>query len=89
MARVSGVEVADGERGVPGALHITVLEPVLLRDAPGPRARVAVGLELERHRRHLPAVALEEAELVLDLVTVLVRHDVRDREVPDRLPVAL
>ena len=89
MAGVAGVEVADGEGGVERLLHVAVLESALLGGAVGPRAGVAVGLELERHRRQLPTVLLEEAELVLDLVTVLVRHDVRDREVADRAAVAL
>src|SRR3954470_12581713 len=89
MARVGGVEVADGERGVERLLHVTVLETVLPRGAVRPGARVAVRLELERHRGELPAIGVEEPELGLDLVAVLVGDDVRDREVADGPPVAL
>ena len=89
MAGVAGVEVADGEGGVQRLLHVTVFEAVLLVGALGPRAGVAVGLELERHRRKLLPVLLEQAELVLDLVGVLVGDDVGDREVADRSPVPL
>jgi hypothetical protein len=56
VARVGCVEVADGEGGVQRLLHVAVLETVLVVGALGPRAGVAVGLELERHRRELLAV---------------------------------
>ena len=86
VARVVRVEVADGQRGVERLLHVAVVEPVVLVRAVGPRAGVAVGLELERGRRDLVAVLLVEPELLLDLVAVLVGDDVGDREVADRAP---
>src|SRR3954464_9336010 len=77
---VAHVEVADGERRVRGLLEVARLEMTLGVDGVGPRPGEAVGLQLERLRARRHAV-VEGAQLLLQVVGVLVSHDVRDGEV--------
>ena len=73
----------DGQRGVDRLLDVLRVELALGVDGRAPRARHAVGLQLERLGA-VGAADREEAELVLQVVRVLVRDDVGDAEVARR-----
>src|SRR4029078_7744330 len=75
VAGAVGAEVADRQRSVERLLDVAVLELVFVLGGLCPAAGVAVGLELELHRRARGAVLVELAELGLDLVAVLVGDD--------------
>src|SRR3954470_18892586 len=86
MLRVAVVEVAGGRRGAEGLLDVALLDAPLAVDRVAPEAGHAVRLQLERLGAEARALRVE-AELLLDVVGVLVRDDVRQPEVTDRVPV--
>src|SRR5215210_3423085 len=84
---VAVVEVAGGGRGAQRLLDVALLDPALAVDRVAPEAGHAVGLELERLGAEARALGVE-AELLLDVVRVLVRDDVGQAEVADGVAVA-
>src|SRR4051795_474801 len=83
---VAVVEVAGGRRGAERLLDVALLDAPLAVDRVAPEAGHAVRLKLERLGAEARALRVE-AELLLDVVGVLVRDDVREPEVADRMPV--
>src|SRR3954451_19281211 len=84
---VAVVEVAGGRRGAERLLDVALLNAPLAVDRVAPEAGHAVRLKLERLGAEARALRVE-AELLLDVVGVLVRDDVREAEVADRVAVA-
>src|SRR3954451_1379558 len=83
---VAVVEVAGRGRGAQGLLDVALLDAPLAVHRVAPQAGHAVSLKLERLRAEARALRVEP-ELLLDVVGVLVRDDVREPEVADRVPV--
>src|SRR4051794_22719750 len=84
---VAVVEVARGGRRAHGLLDVAGLELALAVDRVAPQAGHAVGLQLERLGAEARALGVQ-TELLLDVVGVLVRDDVREAEVADRVAIS-
>src|SRR4028118_1541401 len=80
MAGVAGAEAAARERRARRLLEVARLQLTGFVDRVRPAAREAVGLQLEGLRR-FPHLVVEDAELLLQVVGVLMREDVRHGEV--------